>query len=81
MKPRSVNPIPTVNLGSQLRKAILDSGLTRNRISELSGVRYAGLWRFMADERVDLTLSSASKILTALGLGIEFKPISQGKKK
>lgn len=61
------------DLASMVRKAIRDSGLTRNALSELSGVRYAPLWKFMKDERVDLTLTSASKLLAALGLRVEFR--------
>jgi hypothetical protein len=62
------------DLGGMLRKAIRTSGLTRNALSELSGVRYAPLWKFMGDERVDLTLRSASKLLAALGLRVELRP-------
>ena len=62
------------DLAALLRKTIRDSGLTRNRLSELSGVRYAPLWKFMGDERVDLTLASASKLLAALGLRVELRP-------
>jgi len=67
------------DLGAMLRKAIRKSGLTRNRLSELSGVRYAPLWKFMADERVDVTLVTASKLLTALGLRVEFRPVRRRK--
>jgi len=62
------------DLGALLRKTIRDSGLTRNALSELSGVRYAPLWKFMGDDRVDLTLTSASKLLAALGLRVELRP-------
>ena len=68
------------DFAAMLRKAIRDSGLTRNRLSELSGVRYAPLWKFMADDRVDLTLASASKLLTALGLRVEFRPTRRERK-
>lgn len=61
------------DLAAMLRRAIRDSGLTRNKLSELSGVRYAPLWKFMGDERVDLTLASASKLLAALGLRVELR--------
>jgi hypothetical protein len=81
MRATNPNPDHVVDLGKQVRKAILDSGLTRNRISEMSGVRYAGLWRFMADERVDLTLTSASKILSVLGLRVELRPLKRGTRK
>ena len=64
----------TVDLAAMIRTARRDSGLTRNKLSELSGVRYAPLWKFMGDERVDLTLASASKLLTALGLRVELQP-------
>ena len=65
------------DLGAMLRKAIRTSGLTRNALSELSGVRYAPLWKFMGDERVDLTLRSASKLLAALGLRVELRPATR----
>ena len=67
------------DLAAMMRKAIRDSGLTKNALSELSGVRYAPLWKFMADERVDLTLATAGKLLAALGLRVEFRPIKPRK--
>lgn len=62
-----------------LRAAIRESGLTRNRLSELSGVRYAPLWKFMGDDEADVTLTTASKLLAALELQIEFRPVRRGK--
>ena len=55
----------------QLRKAILESGFTQNRLSELSGVNRAQINRFVKGERT-LTLESAEKIAKVLEL--ELKP-------
>jgi len=60
-----------------LREEIRKSGLTRNALSELSGVRYAPLWKFMSDENADLRLKTASRLLAALGLRVEFRPIKR----
>lgn len=71
-------PVPQ-DLGAMLRKAIRESGLTRNALSELSGVRYAPLWRFLSNEDFDLRLKTASRLLAALGLHVEFRKTKQGK--
>ena len=73
MKPRRTKPTGQ-DLGALLRDAISQSGLTRNKLSELSGVRYAPLWKFMADDGSDVTLTTASKLLAALELRVELKP-------
>ena len=55
----------------ELRKAIIESGLTQNQLSDLSGVHRAQINRFVKDERT-LTLESAEKVAKVLKL--ELKP-------
>jgi plasmid maintenance system antidote protein VapI len=50
-----------------LRQAIIESGYTQNKLSELSGVNRAQINRFVRKERT-LTLESAAKIAEVLGL-------------
>ena len=59
------------DLAEQLRWAIADSGLTRHALSKRSGVTYAVVFRFVAEER-DVTLRTASKLADVLGL--ELRP-------
>ncbi|MHC4133227.1 MAG: helix-turn-helix domain-containing protein [Planctomycetota bacterium] len=60
----------------QLRKAIKNSGMSRNQLSIKSGVDPAQLCYFMQGKR-SLTLKSAEKIADALGL--ELKPKKKGR--
>ena len=57
---------------SQLRQAILDSGLSRYQISKLSGVDKSQLSYFVHGKR-SLTLTSAEKIAEVLGLELKSK--------
>ena len=66
----------TYDLAGQLRRAIAKSGMTRFKLSRLSGVGYSPLYKFVAGEG-DLTLASASKICAVLGLTLALA----GKKK
>lgn len=69
-----------VDLAAQLREAIRASGLTRNRLAKLAGVRYSALWRFLEDDSRDSTLSTASKICTVLGMRLT-KPKTRSKER
>ena len=69
-----------MNLAAQLREAIRTSGLTRNRLAKLAGVRYSALWRFLEDDSRDPTLSTASKLCTVLGMRLT-KPKAQKQKR
>lgn len=69
-----------VDLAVQLREAIRASGLTRNRLAKLAGVRYSALWRFLEDDNRDPTLSTASKICTVLGMRLT-KPKTRSKER
>lgn len=60
------------SLVSELRKAIVESSYTQNRLSELSGVNRAQINRFVKNERT-LTLESAEKIAKVLGLELKSK--------
>jgi len=64
-----------------LRQAVRDSGLTRNRIAKLAGIEYSAMWRFMANERCDPVLSTADKLVKALGLQVILTPAQQTKRK
>ena len=54
---------------SLLRRAILESGLTRYAISVQSGVDQAALSRFIAGKR-SLNLESVDKLVDVLGLEV-----------
>ncbi|HZW31208.1 MAG TPA: helix-turn-helix transcriptional regulator [Isosphaeraceae bacterium] len=54
---------------SLLRRAILESGLTRYAISVKSGVNQAALSRFVAGKR-SLNLESVDKLVEVLGLEV-----------
>jgi len=62
------------NIESQLRKAIVDSPMSRYKISQLSGVGESPLSLFVNGKRT-LTLTSAAKIAEVLGL--ELGPIKK----
>lgn len=55
------------NIEDTLRKAILDSKISRYKISQLCGVGEAQLSLFVNRKRT-LTLTSAAKVAEALGL-------------
>ena len=57
---------------SQLRQAILKSGMSRNQLSIKSGVDPAQLCYFVQGKRT-LTLRSAEKIAKVLGLELKEK--------
>jgi transcriptional regulator with XRE-family HTH domain len=54
---------------SKLRRAILESGLSRYAISVKSGVDQAALSRFLAGKR-SLSLDSVDKLVDVLGLEV-----------
>ena len=56
-------------LADRIRAAMLASGLTRYQLSQQTGVAQAVLSRFAAGKR-DLTLSTASRLVPALGLDL-----------
>ena len=55
------------DLGELLRESIRKSGLSIKRLSDDSGVPYAGLWRIVNDG-ADPWLSTVSKLFAVLGL-------------
>ncbi len=55
------------DLCGQLRKAILNSGLTHFALGKLAGVAPAQLGRFMSGKR-DIRLETAAKLAAALNL-------------
>ena len=57
----------TDDIEEQLRDAILNCGMSRTKLSELSGVATSQLCFFVNRER-SLTMKSAAKIARALGL-------------
>ena len=60
-------------IADQLRQAIDQSGMSRYRVSQLSGISEAVLSRF-ATGQTDLTLSNTDKLCAALGLQVVLKP-------
>ena len=58
----------------QLKKAVLESNLSRYRIAQLSGVSEAQLSYFVNDKR-SLSLPAAAKIAKVLGL--ELRPVKK----
>jgi len=61
---------PDNQLANRIRAAMLASGLTRYQLSQQTGVSQAVLGRFASGKR-DLTLSTASRLVPALGLRLE----------
>lgn len=59
------------DIEQQLKRAVLDSGLSRYRIAKLSGLSEAQLSYWVNGKR-SLTLPAAAKLATALGL--ELRP-------
>lgn len=57
------------SIAEQLRRAIEQSGKSRYRIAQESGVAEAVLSRFMSGER-DLKLETANRLCAALGLQV-----------
>lgn len=55
-----------VDFESQLKQALLKSGMSRYKISQLSGLSNAQLSYFVNDKR-SLSLSAASKLAETLG--------------
>ena len=55
------------DLGGLLRDSIRKSGLSLKRLSDDSGVPYAGLWRIVNDN-ADPMLSTVSRLSVVLGL-------------
>ena len=69
------------SIADQLRQAIERSGMSRYRVSQLSGISEAVLSRF-ATGQTDLTLSNTDKLCAALELKvvIESKPAKKTKR-
>ena len=55
------------DIGELLRDSIRKSGLSLKRLSDDSGVPYAGLWRIVNDN-ADPMLSTVSRLSVVLGL-------------
>jgi len=72
-EPPAINPDdpsgPDNQLANRIRAAMVASGLTRYQLSQQTGVAQAVLSRFAAGKR-DLTLSTASRLVPALGLDL-----------
>lgn len=66
-----------VDIQVQLRRAILDSELTRYRLAKLTGVSQATLCLFVHGQR-SITMDNAAKLAAVLGLRLT--PIKRPKK-
>ena len=64
------------DIEEQLRQAIINSGMTRYRLSKLTGVDDAVLCNFVNYKR-SLTMTTAAKLAKALGL--ELRPKKKGR--
>ena len=64
---------PDNTLARMVRQAIKRSGMTRFELSRRSGVPYAAVHGFVSGER-DATLTTASRLLEALGLHVVLAP-------
>ena len=64
------------DIEERLRQAILNSSMSRYRISQLSGVADSQLCFFVNGKRT-LTLTSAAKVAQVLGL--DLRPIKKGR--
>ena len=67
------------NIEEQFRRAILESGMSRYRLAELSGVTNSQLSLFVHGKR-SLTLCSAAKVAQVLGIEFVQKKRSNRKK-
>ena len=70
-----------IDLETAIRRAIGNSGMTLYRLSQLSGLDRAQVYRFASDDprtRRTLTLPAASKLCRALGL--ELRPVKRKRK-
>jgi len=65
------------DIEAQLRQAVLDAGISRYQLADLSGVTEGQLSRFVRRERT-LTLPAAAKV--AVVLGLELRPAKQQQK-
>ena len=66
------------DIQEQLRQAILDAGISRYRLSKLTGVTQAVLSTFVNRKR-SATMDTAAKLATALGL--ELTPMKKSARK
>ena len=65
------------DIQEQLRQAIIDAGISRYRLSKVSGVTQAVISTFVNRKR-SATMDTAAKLATALGL--ELTPMKPAKK-
>ena len=68
------------SLATLLRRAIAEGDLNRYQLAKRGDLRYSAVWRFVAKETCDPTLATADKILSALGLRVELKPVRKPKR-
>jgi transcriptional regulator with XRE-family HTH domain len=69
-----------MKLSDQLRQAIADSGLTRYRISQATGISEAGLGKFVHGER-GLSLESIDRLAEFLNLELTVRKARTKKEK
>ncbi len=62
-----------IDLDKQIRDLITRSGVSQYRLGIESGLSNAAICRFL-NHNQSLTLRSASKLLAALNVSVEFKP-------
>ena len=66
------------SISEQLRRAITESGMSRYRVAQLSGIDHAAMSRFMAGT-TGLTTNSVDKLCEALSLELVGPPLGTKK--
>ena len=79
-RPKTTRPIPSGprDLAGQLRDAIAERGVTSYELGKAAQVDPGQITRFMAEER-DITLATAGRLATALGLRLVEKAARVGR--
>lgn len=62
----------------QLRQAARNSGLSMKAMSDRTGIPYAAVHRFVTGSEAGITLKTAAKLATLLGLGL--RPVRESGK-
>ncbi len=66
-----------VGIGDRIRRAFVESGLTRYELAKRTGIPYSTIHRFMATDR-DIALSNVERLCEVLEL--ELRPIGSKRK-
>ncbi len=64
-------PKPEDDLSSQLKAAIVASGLTYRELGERAGITHVQIVRFTSGARANITIATAGKLAKVLGLRLQ----------